>query len=669
MSRLNYQLINNIPNYYKNALGYYPDMLVYQHNAKQYAQHWQRLIQAKYIYTNGYDLKPVGFFRYAFESFKGALGFNNHCEPQKVQLSLCKFAYYGYLNNYSQNYLQKPLALYQIPEEYLELVKKPREAATSKALQNLLIHYYRISANSLPQLPNLTVTSYYAFGECFKFIEQWAEIPRLDPQSPNLIKTTLNKLEHELAIKNYSFFPDSHYAKLTAQSYLDRAKDKKNSYLYHWSWFSNARQQAHYYLQQAMFFNPNIINQNLTLYIDYFLERQELEQAFNLINQLQDLKQATNYIILNYKITEQLAFIKPNSPLAKELAQYYLQKNTINELQLAAQLDLDLAQTDPLDIFHLYIAEKQYDKAYELWLTNQDKYNFNSNDLTKLANYFDSLGEQAYEKGREYRKTSQWEDASLAYQQSLEAKEKAFKVNPLKERQEQYFIHMRLYAQLLIDADLNQHKPAQSNITEIEKAIKLLDRCDSKAVSQEEQQRQNHALVKGLMRQVDYLVHLVSVPGPYDIDHQTRIQHKTKHQAHFDSALNALHRITGLLKGTRNPQQKRLLGKAYFLLGDIAYFFNLNSSYPEHFKKAMDTVPHNPFYILRCSEIFATDREEELRARALPLLKQLGFTAIDYLHWDAERWEEENNKTSKIKDIHSLDLVSESSFTLRLGFH
>ncbi|STX50395.1 Uncharacterised protein [Legionella busanensis] len=656
MSKLNYHLLNNIPSYYRNALGYYPDMLVYQHNAKQYEQHWQKLIHAKYIYTNGYNLKPVGILRYTFELFKGWLGYNNHCEPQKVQLSLCKFAYYGYLNNYSQNVLQQPLTSYKIPEQYLKLVKNSRNAATSKTLQDLLISYYRSNSNSIPQIPTLPFTSYYAFGDCFKFIEQWAEIPRLDPQSHNLITTTFHKLEYELAIKDYPFYPGSYYAELTAQSYLDRAKDKKNSLLYRWSWFSDAQQQTHYHLQRAIFFNPNIINQNLTLYIDYFLEKRELEQAFNLITQLPDLKQAANYIILHYEAANQLALIKPNTPLAKELAQYYIQKKTLIDVQLATQLDTELAQTNPVDIFHLSIAEKQYDKAYDLWLINHNKYSFDSNDLIKLGNYFNELGEQAYVKGKAYRKAEQWQKATLAYQQSFEAKRKALKVNPTEERKEQYFIHMRLYAQLLIHTNLKQHQPAQSNIAEIEKAIKLLDKCVSKVVDKEEKQLLSKALAKGLMRQVDYLVHLFLVPADYDSDRDTRIQHKTKHQTHFTLALDALHRITKLLTGCKDPKQKKLLGKAYFLLGDIANFFDLNLPYAEYFKKAMEIVPSNPFYLLRCSELFE-ERQEDLRSVALPLLKKRGFTTIDYYNWYKERWEQETYRTSPIKDIHSLDIA------------
>ncbi|WP_131783478.1 hypothetical protein [Legionella gresilensis] len=659
MSKLNYHLLNNIPSDYRSALGYYPDMLVYQHNARQYEQQWQKLIRAKYIYTNGYNLKPVGMFRYAFESFKGWLGYNNHCEPQKVQLSLCKFAYYGYLNNYSQNALQKPFTSYKIPEQYLRLVKNPRDTATSKALQDLLINYYRTSSNTLPRIPTLPITSYYAFGDCFKFIEQWAEIPRLDPQSPHLITTTFNKLEYELAIKDYPFYPGSYYAQLTAQSYLDRAKDKKNSFLYRWSWFSSAQQQTHYHLQRAITFNPNIINQNLTLYIDYFLEKRELGQAFNLINQLSDLKQAANYIVLNYEVADQLALIKPNTPLAKEVAQYYIQKKTLIDLKLAAQLDTDLAQTDPLNTFHLYVAEKQYDKAYDLWLINHDKYSFDFNDLAKLANYFNELGEQTYDKGKDYRKTEQWQKATVEYQQSFEAKRKALKVNPTEERKEQYFIHMRLYAQLLIDADLNQHQPAHSNITELKRAIKLLDKCISKVVDKREKQLLSQALANGLMRQVDYLVHLFLVPAAYN-DRDTKTQHKIKHQTHLDLAVNTLQRITKLLTGCKDSEQKILLGKAYFLLGDIADFFDLNLPYPEYFKKAMETVPNNPFYVLRCSELFE-ERQEGLRSIAVPLLKERGFTTINYYDWYKERWEQETYRTSPIKDIHSLDIAVNSS--------
>ena len=45
----------------------------------------------------------------------------------------------------------------------------------------------------------------------------------------------------------------------------------------------------------------------------------------------------------------------------------------------------------------------------------------------------------------------------------------------------------------------------------------------------------------------------------------------------FELAINNLHRITNLLKNTTNIKQKKSLGKAYYLLGDVASFFNLNN--------------------------------------------------------------------------------------------
>ncbi|WP_419420137.1 hypothetical protein ACNVED_02255 [Legionella sp. D16C41] len=669
MSFLNYYLINKIPNYYKKALGYYPDMLVYQHNATQYAAQWQSLIQAKYIYTNGYDLKPVSIFRYAFEIFKGWLGFNNHCEQQKVKLSLCKFAYYGYLQNYSQSHLQQPLLYCNLPTEYLTLVQKPRDGATSKALQTLLIKYYWESASLLPQSPDFAVHTQYAFGDCFKLLGQWTEIPRLDPQSPLLINNTINKLEFELAIKNYTFFAKSYYAQLAAQSYLNKAQEAQQSYLYHWTWLSNAQARTHAYLKQALSFNPDITRKDLIIFIDYFLKQHDFAQALTLIDQLPNINDAINYVVANFTTREQLTLITPNSNLAKALAKYYLQQNKLESLRLAVQLDTNLDRTDPVNRFKLFIAEEEDEKAYELWLANQDKHTFTANDLRKLADYFDEAGEQAYQIGKKYRQTNQWEPATLAYKQSLLAKEKALKIEPNIKRQEQYYVHTRLYAQLLIDADLNQNKPTESDINNIQKAINLLDRCDATAVSSEERLRHSKTLVKGLMRQVDYLTSIFSVSSIYDRDHDTQLQHKKKHQDDFELAIKALHRIVKLLKDTKSPKQKKLLGKAYFLLGDIAYFFDLDSyNAPSYFKKAMETVPKNPFYLLRCSELFP-EQQENLRERGVPLLKELGFSAHDYTDWDLERWEKkEIGKKSPIKDIHNLEVKQPPKVTTILNF-
>ncbi|STX27880.1 Uncharacterised protein [Legionella beliardensis] len=655
MSYLNHRLINAIPTHAKKAFGYYPDMIVYQHNNSEYREHWQKLAKAKYIYTDGYDLKPIGPVSYLFEVIKGWLGFTNHCEPRHVQLSLGKFAYYGYLQGFSQHLQQ--LAHYKLPSDYLTLVQKPRENTISKALQDLLINYYLTSADTIPQALEIPpMHSKYAFGECFKYIDAWAEIPKLDPQSLQLIADTINQLEFDVNPRQYQFIDQSQYAQTAAEIYFGKARKEKASYLYNWSWFSNAKPLTQWYLQRAIYFNKEITHQDLPLFIDYFVELKKFSQAADLIKRLSNIPQAVHYFTAHFTAVEQLQFIEPDTVLAQALAQYYLQKPTPENLKLAAQFDTNLAQHDPVNMIKLLIDSKDYNNAYNLFLTHQNRYTFSTSDLKVLANYFDATGESTYEEGLKQRKASNWPEAVLSYGQSLEAKEKAFKLQPTKERQEQYYVHMRLYAQVIIDADIQQHEIKHCDFNQLEEAINLLNQCASKDLtSQEEQKRHCQLLVTGLMRQVDYLTNLFSVPVTYAHDRDTRNQHQALHKDNFNLAISKLNCIIQLLAHHCDKAQKKILGKAYFLLGDISYFFNLPSFSPSYFEKAMETVPNNPFYLLRCSEVFS-ERKEKLQARAIPLLKKHGFEVLDYCHWDEDRWEkEERYKTSPIKDIHCLE--------------
>src|SRR5436190_1214666 len=141
MTRINRSLIKAIPTALQESLGYYPDILFYQHNSKEYKEKLTRLAHARFIYSDGYTLRRAGFLRFSFESIKGMLGFINHCEGQKVQLSLQKFAFYGYLNSFPQKNLSG-LKHHGLSHNYIHLVSQSRNSQNSALIQTILINFY-----------------------------------------------------------------------------------------------------------------------------------------------------------------------------------------------------------------------------------------------------------------------------------------------------------------------------------------------------------------------------------------------------------------------------------------------------------------------------------------------------------------------------------------------
>ncbi len=74
MSKINHLLLDKIPKNLQGVMEYYPDVFLVQFNQIQYTRLWNSLSSAKYVYTNGYEIRPTNWFMYAFQSIKGWLG-------------------------------------------------------------------------------------------------------------------------------------------------------------------------------------------------------------------------------------------------------------------------------------------------------------------------------------------------------------------------------------------------------------------------------------------------------------------------------------------------------------------------------------------------------------------------------------------------------------------
>lgn len=570
MSYTKKTLISKIPKKYRESLGYYPDVIFYQHKQREYGQKLQLLSQAQFIYTDGYRLRPAGMFRFAYESFKGFLGFTNHCQTEKVQLSLQKFAFYGYLKGYQQQQLTK-LQRHGLQPDNIQLVSKPRSSQTSATIQSTLIRYYLehaecFNAKIRDEQPKIRET--YKFGISLTWLKLWTEIPKLDPQNDLIISQTRDQLENEESDHpSYDFIRDSKYAQAAANLYLSKAKKEKNTLLYGWNLLNNSKLRAQQFLERALFFNSQVVVDEKELYISYYLEKNELQKALVLIEQL-----------------------------------------------------------EPVEAFSRLVSLEQYDKAYTLFSTNKTT-QFLEKDTAILAKYFDKLGEDRYEQGLYLRKNHDWNGAKILYLSSLEAKGKASELESNKSRQEDYCTHKRLYAQLLIDSDIENFDASKCQIADIIKAINLLDSCDP-----EVKIFHNTALARGLMRQVDYLTSIIQRAYNYSCScYTTPYQYYLDHEKTFVILINTLERITNLLGGTRDADQKVLLGRAYFLLGDFGRFYNLPNYTPNYYENAMKANPSELAYIHRCREAFP-ERNEELLKKA----QKLGYTESENESPDVE---------------------------------
>ncbi|WP_133129066.1 hypothetical protein [Legionella quinlivanii] len=660
MSIINKIAMGRIPKAYRSVMGYYPDLILYECNQNQFESKWQQLARADYIYTEGYKLRSAGRWRYYFESLKGWFGFTNHCDEHLVQLSLRKFAYYGYLKGYRT---RETILKHPLPQRFQQLVNQNYSSEISAELQRNLLNYYRNQSSCFPQFGSgrgISPPSYY--GSSFAALSLWDLIPCLDPQDSHLITQTRENLEPDL-YQRYSFLNGSHYARAVANYYLAKAKEDKKSMFYGFSpinlFIENPQVKTQRNLGRALYYDSLIYLQDIEIYIDYFLEKKDVSSASNLILQLKDLTKACAYLIKHFNAAQHLGIVEKSSPLAIELTKHYLRDSkNIENIRMAMRLDPGLEKREPAMVFRVLVANEEFEEAYTLYQGTSEKRDFDKTCCSQASVYFHQESEKKLKIGRDFRGTADWEKAASHYSQALTASRQAYELSPCNDRNEHYSSSKRFYAQILIDADEAENTDiSKCKIAHILYAIKLLKSCQP--TDSIEKQYHQKALVKALMRKVDYFCELIRVPATYSANLDVRKEHLAEHTKNFKRILESLKEIVTLLEGAKEREQKLILGKAYFLLGDINYFFDLNENNLQYFRKAVDTVPLNPFYNLRYYERLVV-KQETYRDRGIKKLKDLGFEVLDWLDWDKERWDQDF-RISNIKQIHLLEDTAKPS--------
>ncbi len=654
MSYINTRLLVSIPEYLRKAAVFYPDILLFQHDRVQYEAHWNMLSTSKYLYTNGVVIKPTNWFYFTLQSIKGYFGFENHCKTEKIQLSLQKLAYYGYLKGYPQNL---SMTHFPLDERFQSHAVKPRNDESTQYLQMQMMNYYfGNSAYFTDNEPRYRLPQTHFFGLSWGRFDEWREIPALDPQNRVVLIQTIERLKTEFNREvDYAVIRPSQFVASITQFYLSKAKLEKQNSLYDWPRLSDSRRNTQYYLKMALFFQSDCCLNELPLFIDYYLELKDYKQAYDLIEKLPDSAVAVQYLLKHFKDEQLELYVPKNSALSRELASHYLKQNgRSTTLHKASKFMDDLTELSPEKSFIVFVERKEFDKAYEVFGKYRNTLEFSKSNIKILFNHFDAQGDAQYKEGRPFRSSQNWEKAHTYYLNSMISKIKASHLLPSTESKDSAFAHQRLYAQLLIHIDIETNPVDKMNIESVKKAINLLYQC--KPTHPEEKKLQQKALVRGLMRYADHHLNQIKVPLMYSRDSKARISHIANHSENFAIITTYLQRVIDLLDKTDDPEQKLILGKAHFILGDMNHFFD-KGDYKHHFESAAKAVPTNPFYLLRVSEQFA-HKKEAYRDRAVPILKSLGHSVQDYMDWDGERWEKDPIKGS-IDNIHELKATKE----------
>lgn len=635
------QLLSRIIYSRRKSAVYYPDINVYKMNPVQYTNLWQQLSSHKYLYTNGYEIKAVGWFTWVFESIRSWLfSLENHCHPKKIAYTLNKLVYYGYTQGYQQPDFSG-LGEYAPSLTIQTLASKPYSDTSTQQLQIALIkEYFSCEPQLLKQEYAKSLPSNHTFGLSWVYLNAAELAPNTNPQNDNAIHTIIKALDApHFANTTVRFIENSKYAKAAAQFYCNKAKSVQlPNFIYRLMW-TDPRPAL---LSHALIYDPTIATQEAEIFIDYHLSQKEYQSAVPLLELLPESPLVLKKI-LTIPQKERMRLVRKDGCLAQALAKYHIKNK---DYSLAQELCSNIERIDPIAAFIIAFNQGAYKHAYELF-TKQTTLTFPSSQTKKLSNIFSELAEKEYDKGKELRIQGDLLAAQPYYLQSLYYKTAASTLVPSKENLEERSTHTRLYAQLILDIDIKAWRVEESNLSSVIKAITLLSQC--RPSSPNEKQYHKKALAKALMRKIDCLKQRICVPFQEHHSYSTMIKEKGVHITPFIAALKDLIALT---QHDRSNRYSIMRGKAHFLLADVQLHFGINApDINHHYRQAMESVPNNAFYILRCSELFPLERDH-LQCRGIPKFKALGFEMMDYLHWWEERWVKQDKIIYDIKDIH-----------------
>lgn len=170
---------------------YLPDFMIYDINAEEYQSFWNGLKNHPIgqLYTDGVHVYKANWFVQLVQQIKGWFGFENRCDPHKVELTLAKIAYQGYLKGFNSQKL--PVQL--MSTAFQNLIHSNRTNQHSATLQNLIMSYYITHSDSFP----VHVEQAYPFGRSLVEEGFYALFPQLDPQDSTFILQTVEQMTQE----------------------------------------------------------------------------------------------------------------------------------------------------------------------------------------------------------------------------------------------------------------------------------------------------------------------------------------------------------------------------------------------------------------------------------------------------------------------------------------
>ncbi|KTD71330.1 hypothetical protein [Legionella tucsonensis] len=647
--------------YQEKGTVHLPDFLIYDFDENEYRRFWREIASCprKRLYTDGINVFQVSWFRTLFESFKGWLGFENHCHPNRIEMTLGKIAYAGYLKGFKSSQLNKSRDGFPISTNFIYLSHLPRKNQTSNELQQLLVSYFITHSHAFPEFDE-SIRRNYSFGQ--SFIQEYLAylLPSIDPQDSETINTAIRQINYyHQPVSKINCIKFSPFAEAYAQSLVS--------------------QQQFY---EALEWSAEVKNKFKEPFIDFYLTQEEndpqaLKNAVQLIGALflstnkDDQQKAVNYIKSNFSYEEQTGYLVSYPELRTQVAQSYLEdakkekskwritrlftgNKTLEYLAQAVVLepkilDQDNSMQDIMmrDEWTLY----QFDLAMEshrfqdadILYTSSQSLKFNKHRLERLREYYFTQFDANTSQIKEallYKKTK--EAIQLAEEQ-IDLARKIVSIQPHDSLAREAILN---YATTLLAIDELEHPVKESDRTQLSKAQLRL--------SEYLFLNNNTALMeiynKLLLRKIDCLIAQLGVPIDYNDSLNTRVNFIKVHENEIEELKKELKTFI-TVNEPKSKEMRQILAKIYYLLADtLVYFEEKKQESIPYFKKAKELMPENLYYNLRYFEIIEDAKRHGIREK-IGAIGHLHET--QYRYYMDERWGEDKIMSHGF-DIHAI---------------
>lgn len=648
---------------------YRPDFIIYDFNKEDYLDFWADISKKprEYLYTDGINVAQVSWFRVAFESFKGWLGFDNHCHPAKIDMTLAKIAYVGYLNGFHSdalNHLSPP----PLSKRFIHLINQPKSDTHSKELQDLLISHYKNNAEEFPSFVTAHHSNYH-FGQAFISDRMCTLISTLEPQETEIIHDALSLIRRQnRSPEKAPYVIPSKFAKIYAESLI--IQEKNNKY-----WDGEK-------ISEAIEWDPEVPLKFKEFFINFYFHKKDpasLTQAVKLLDILSaspsaaEQSQAVTRIKKDFSRTEQLTYLVTDSQLRKKVAKSYLadaerekKKGMIDQFFTGNNMILFLAhavQLDPLildedssmqDIqiradwlqyqFNMAIDEQRFQDAetlYEQNLTVQ----FSRTHLNTLLNHY--LDEHS--ANNTLIKTAlAHKNADTLPQLALKHIAIARKIARIDTQCASMPAEATFnYALILLEVDKIKHPlPKDANLQQLNLAESYLCECNFLNNTEHCKRIFNELL----LRKIDCLIGKLGIRISCT---QLELEEFAQaHQMEIECLKKTLKDYISLNESNKSDAMRAQLAKAYYLLADtMLYFERKEEEAKSPFKKAIELMPENPYYREHYHSLVDNNTERNKARKEIKEIRRNNVATYDF--YMEERWKAE--KVTAIGfDIHAI---------------